>query len=32
MNKPPDEINKLDECYLRNNRIDLLIPYSNKDN
>lgn len=32
MNKTPNEINKLDECYLRNNRIDLLIPYCNKDN
>lgn len=32
MNKTPNEIDKLDECYLRKNRIDMLIPYSNKDN
>ena len=30
MNKTPNEINKLDECYLRKIE-DMVIPYSDKD-
>ena len=30
MNRDPSEIDKLDKCYLRNNRMDIVIPYEDK--